>query len=468
MTSDRNIARATAGALLSRRTLLRGLLGGAAIGIALPPLDAFMDGNGERFLRHPLDGYGFGPAFADGADDGFPRRFGLFYWGNGVLPSRWTPIGEGKGDAWTLSDELAPLAPLKSKISVVSGTRLGVANTVPHFAGAAGILSGRPVKVSGQDHTFGGPSIDQVIAQKLGELTRFRSLELAVEGNGMSYNGPNSQNPVEKSPIAVFQRLFGPGFTLPGEAPIVDPTLGLRRSVLDAVSDDAKRLRGLVGSADQKRIDAHFESIRSLEKRIARLEEEPPALAACAPPNAPLESYPNIEGRPQLYLRNSVMAELAAMALACDQTRVVSHWLTHPVSNVLFPGATSGHHQLTHDEGGDQPQVHAIVVQCVEMMRDFLLALDGIEEGSGTLLDHMVVLGCTEVSLAKTHSLEEMPIVLAGGCSGKLVTNLHYRSKGGENTSKVLLSLTRACGLDLPSFGGEGGATSDGLSAIEA
>lgn len=443
---------------ISRRALLRGLLGGAAVSVALPPLEAFLDAHGERYI---------GDAYAAG-DDGFPRRFGLFFWGNGMLPERWTPTGEGQGDAWSLSDQLAPLAPLKKKVTVVTGTRLGIPNAVPHYAGAAGILTGRPVVVQGQDETFAGPSIDQVMAAKLGELTRFRSLELAIEGNGLSYNGPNSQNPVEKSAFAVFERLFGAGFTLPGETPIVDPTLGLRRSVLDAVGEDAKRLQSLVGTGDQQRIEAHFDAIRGLEKRLAKLEEDPPDLAACSLPTKPEEAYPNIEGRPQLVLRNQVMAELAAMALACDQTRVVSQWLTHPVSNVLFQGATAGHHQLTHDEPGAQPEVHAITVQCVEMLRDFLLALDKVQEGSGTLLDHMVVLGCSEVSLGKTHSLEEMPIVLAGSCGGKLKTDLHYRSKGGENTSKVLMTLTRACGLDLPSFGAEGGETKDGLGVIEA
>ena len=202
---------------------------------------------------------------------------------------------------------------------------------------------------------------------------------MGVEGNGLSYNGPNSENPIEKSPHKMFERLFGAGFTLPGETPILDPRIGLRRSVLDAVGSDISRLQGQLGSADKQRLQAHLEAVRSLEKRLAKLEDDPPALAACKMPDEPAAEYHDIEGRPQLFARNKAMAYLTAMALACDQTRVVSNWITHPVSNVLFPGATAGHHQLTHDEPGEQPEVHAIVVQCVEMLRDFLLALDGIE-----------------------------------------------------------------------------------------
>ncbi len=461
------VRRLDGSAPLSRRTILRGLLGGAAIGIGLPPLDAFFDDHGERWLRDPFAPLLPRRAHAEGAD-GFPVRFGLFFWGNGTLPERWTPKGEGAGDAWQLSEQLAPLAAFKKKLCVVSGTRLGVPNSVPHFAGAAGILSGRPVKLSGTDHTFGGPSIDQIIAAVAGKETRFGSLELAVEGNGLSYNGPNSQNPVEKSPHKAFARLFGKGFTLPGEDPIPDPTVGLRRSILDAVATDCEQVRSKLGASDQLRLQAHLDAVRNLEKRLAKLEDDPPNLAACKLPTQPAESYPDIEGRPQLVVRSQIMAELAAMALACDQTRVVSHWLTHPVSNVLFKGATSGHHQLTHDEPGDQPEVHAIVLQCMQMAADYLKALDAIPEGKGTLLDHMAVLLCSEVSLGKTHSLEEMPVVIAGSASGKLKTDLHYRSKGGENTSKALMSIVRACGVDAATFGADDGLTKDGLAAIEA
>ena len=438
---------------LDRRTVLKGLLGGSVVAIGLPALELFFDGPGQ--------------ARAAGTDSGFPRRFGLFFWGNGMLPARWNPTGEGKD--WQLSDQLAPLAKLKPYLTVVSGTRLAVSNSVPHFAGAAGVLSGRPVLVQGNDETFGGPSIDQVIAAKLGETTRFRSLEFgAAPGPGLSYNGANSRNPPETSPHKLFERLFGTGFTLPGQTPVIDPTLGLRRSVLDAVGEDVQRLHAQVGQADKLRLDAHFAAIRSLEKRLAKLQEDPPDLAACKLPLEPAAAYPDFEGRPLLAEKNKAFAALSAMALACDQTRVFSNWFSYPVNNVLFQGAPAGHHQLTHDEPGAQPLVHAIVLQCMQALADQIDALAAIQEGDGTLLDHCVLLGTSEVSLGKTHSLEDMPLVLAGGCNGKLKTGIHYRSPSGENTSKVLLSLCRAVGVELASFGGEEGETTEGLGAIEA
>ncbi len=438
---------------LSRRTLLRGLLGGAVITIGLPPLERFLNGNGT--------------AYAAGGDDGFPRRFGLFFWGNGNLPARWTPTG--KGATWELSDQLAPLAASKSKLTVVTGTKLGVPNSQPHGAGAAGVLTGMPLFLDGNNSTFAGPSIDQIIANVIGNETRFRSLEFgAAPSEGYSFNGPNSYNPPEASPYALFQRIFGTGFTMPGDTPKIDPTLGLRQSVLDGVSGDIKRLQLDVGTADKLRLDAHFEGIRQLEKRLAKLQEAPPKLDACKVPLVPELDYPDIEGRPQLQVKNQIFAELSAYAMACDQTRVFSNWFTHPVNNLLFTDAPTGHHELTHNEADPQPECHKITVQIVQALAAQIAALDAVQEGAGTLLDHMVVLGTSECGLAKTHSMEEMPVVLAGSAGGKLKVGMHYRSEGGENTSKVLLTLCRAVGVDLAKFGAEGGETKDGLAAIEA
>lgn len=438
---------------LSRRTLLRGLLGGAVVTIGLPPLERFLNSNGT--------------AYAASGDDGFPRRFGLFFWGNGILPVRWTPTG--KGTTWQLSDQLAPLAAVKDKVSVVTGTKLGVPNSQPHGAGAAGVLSGMPLLMQGNNQTFGGPSIDQIIASVIGNETRFRSLEFgAAPGDGYSFNGPNSLNPPEPSANALFQRIFGTGFTMPGDTPKLDPTLGLRQSVLDAVGEDIKRLELDVGAADKQRLEQHLEGIRLLEKRLVKLQEAPPKLDACHVPKMPELAYPDIEGRPQLQLKNQVFSEMMAYALACDQTRVFSNWFTHPVNNLLFQNASTGHHELTHNEADPQPEVHQITVQIVQALAAQIAALDAVQEGAGTLLDHMVVLGVSETGLAKTHSMEEMPIVLAGSAGGRLKVGMHYRSEGGENTSKVLLSVCRAVGADMASFGAEGGQVKDSLSAIEA
>lgn len=440
------------GAPLRRRTFLRGILAGAAVSVGLPPLECMLNPHGTAY------------AF-DGA---FPKRFGLFFWGNGNLPTRWTPDGQGAGSDWSLSEQLAPLAAMKPKISVLSGLSVKLPNQVPHGSGAAGILSGAPLSQPNDDGTFTQPSVDQVIASAVGGETLFRSLETSVHPStqGRSYNGPNSRNPPEPSPHAFYQRIFGVNFQEPGEG-VVNPTIGLRRSVLDAVTEQLAHVRGRVGAADQARLDQHTDGIRDLEQRLAKLQEDPPELEACARPAAPEGDYPDILGRPQLALVNHVMCDLLAMALACDQTRVFSHWFSDPVNNLLFADASAGHHDLTHNEPGAQPQCHAITVKCIEAFAQLLQSFDAIPEGDGTLLDHCAVLGLSEISLGQTHSLEDMPLVVGGSCGGALRTGLHHRSVG-DNASKLILTLIRALDVPQPSFGVDGAHTTDGLSVLEA
>jgi hypothetical protein len=434
---------------VSRRALLKGVLAGAAVSVGLPWLELFWDGK----------------ARAGGL---FPKRFGLFFWGNGVHPARWVPQGEGA--AWALSEQLAPLAGVKDVITVVSGMEVKVPNAIPHASGAAGILSGAALRVEGEDNGFAAASVDQVVAAAIGQDTRFRSIEYGAEpGSGLSYSSASSRNPVESSPYQLFDRVFGAGFRAPGEVAQVDPRLALRRSVLDAVREDAAALQAQVGAADRARLDQHMTSIRALELRLARLEQDPPALAACARPlAAPLADYPPVDGRAQVSAKNRIMCDLGALALACDQARVLSNFMTSPVNNILFPGATAGHHQLTHDEPGDQPQVHAIVLQVMEELAYMVEALRAVPEGEGTLLDSCALLATSDVSYGRTHSLDEFPIILAGGAGGALRQGLHYRSTTRESASKVHLTLLRALGVPAASFGEGASAAYDTLSAIEA
>ncbi len=134
---------------------------------------------------------------------------------------------------------------------------------------------------------------------------------------------------------------------------------------------------------------------------------------------------------------------------------------------MLFEDTTAGHHDLTHNEPGDQPQVHDITVQCMQHLSTFLQVLRGVPEGEGTLLDACAVLATSEVSLGRTHSLEEMPIVIAGSAAGALRTDLHVRSVGAESASKVLLSLIRAMDIPATSFGVDEAYVTDAFTEIE-
>jgi hypothetical protein len=438
----------------SRRSVLRGMLRGSAVTVGLPLLQGFLNEGGT--------------ALACG--DGLPLRFGLFFWGNGILPDKWVPTGEGAG--WTLSPQLSPLAAVQDLITVVSGMSIHTENLIPHGSGAAGILTGAPLQVyeDGRlDGTFAGPSLDQIIAAEIGGETIYRSLETGVVPGtgGRSYNGPNNKNPPELNPFAFYERVFGASFRAPGEDGVVDPRLGLRRSVLDAVLTDIHKLDANVGNADKARLDQHFTGVRELELRLARLQEDPPNLEACGRPEAPESVFPDIEGRPQMEATHRAMADLLIMSIACDQTRVFSHWFSDPLTNTLYPEVSAGHHDLTHNEIGEQPEVSQIVTFVMSQLAYMVEQMALVPEGDGTMLDNLLMLATSEVSDGRTHSFEEMPLILVGNACGRIRQGVHHRSHTQENTSKLLLSTVRAMNINAVSFGADEGEVSDGLSAIE-
>lgn len=443
---------------MKRRTLLRGSALGVAIGV--PALNIMLGENGDALAQGEM----------------LPKRFGVFFWGNGNRPDQWTPGTTGAD--YPLSPSLQPLAPVKDYVSVITGMNVMTGNERGHHAGTVGILSGAPM--ISQDpmganfaSTFSAPSIDQVVARAMDAPTSFRSLEYGIsdtapgsEGTTLKYlshNGPDDVNPPEYSPRALFNRVFGAGFVNPGETPEVDPRLALRRSVLDAVMEDAADLRRRLGTVDRRRLDQHLTGIRALEERIALLETMPdrPLLASCAAPGTPEESY----GRDALLLRNEVMSGVIAMALACDQTRVFSNQFSGSVANNRYPDTSAGHHGLTHDEGGDQPQVQAITRFIVDRFADLMMALQSVEEGDGTLLDRCVVLGSTDTSDARAHSLRDFPILIGGRGGGALRPGVHHRADG-ENTTKALLTCLQALGLPFDEFGVAGGRVTEAVTEV--
>ncbi|MEO0601895.1 MAG: DUF1552 domain-containing protein, partial [Myxococcota bacterium] len=151
---------------LRRRTVLRGLLGGASVAVGLPLLEAMLDGNGT--------------ALANG--DPLPTRFGVWFWGNGVKPDRWIP--DGTGTNWTPSSELAPLTALRRYLTPITGLTI-TTGSHPHHSGMAGILTGELYQQLGTTRdtivsTFASQSVDQIAADHFDGVTPLRSLELGV------------------------------------------------------------------------------------------------------------------------------------------------------------------------------------------------------------------------------------------------------------------------------------------------
>jgi hypothetical protein len=447
---------------VGRRAVLRGLAYGGALSVGLPVLECMLDSNGK--------------ALADGT--ALPKRFGVFFWGNGVRMAKYLPSSVG---AYTLTETLAPLMNVKDYVSVISGYDIKTGNERGHHAGCVGILSGAPMisqdpKGAPYASTFSAPSIDQVVAASVGMGTRFKSLEVGISknvttGEGttlryLSHNGPDNPNPPEYSPKALYTRVFGSGFTAPGggAAPAIDPRLALRKSVLSAVREDATELRKRLGKNDQVRLDQHFESIRALENQISSVETAPPPPSSCAAPAAPTDS----PGDSKLTMTNATMANLVALSLACDQTRVFSYMFSGSVGGTSYPelSISTNHHTLSHDEAGDQPQVQKITVFIMQRFAALLEAMKAIPEGDGNLLDNSIILASTDVTEGQPHSINNYPILVAGGGGGTLVhPGIHIKGSKG-NASDVLLTLLQAMGLPLTEFGKAGGSSKTPVAAL--
>jgi hypothetical protein len=310
--------------------------------------------------------------------------------------------------------------------------------------------------------------------------TPFRSLEVGVsrrmtENEGttllyLSHRGPDNANPPECDPERVFDRLFGAAGrlgTAGGGQSALASERAVGRSVLDAVAADTQALHARVSAGDRHRLEQHLQNIREIEKRVASDWRRPAQCRIGAWPSAARER----EGKEPLAEVNEAMCRMVALALSCDLTRVFSLQFSGSVGGTVYwqVGADKPHHQVTHDEEGEQPQVHASTVFVMKQFARLLETLAATPDGAGHLLDRSAILASTDTTQGKEHTIEDYPIVVAGRAGGALrYPGVHYRSDGKENASKVLLSVLRAVGLRLPRFGSKGGEVDTALSAIEA
>ncbi len=429
---------------ISRRTVLRGVLGGgASVAVGLPVLECVLNTNGTAYA-------------ATGAS--LPPCFGTWFWGLGLSPGHWEPTTTGAD--YILPDHLASLAPIKEKMNLFSGMQVfldGKANQ-NHYSGAQCQATGM-VSRNGSDYTT---SIDHVIGETIGKGTRFRSIEMACDGDGQagwSARGSNGMNPSEISPLQLYARIFGDGFVDPGVADFKpDPAVMVRRSVLSAVSDQRKSLMATVSASDRARLDEYFTSLRDLEQKLAFELERPEPLPACAVPGeATTDDIGPLLG--QVGQTHRHFAQLAAHALACGQTRVFNLTLGNAFSRLRIPGEPSGYHSLTHEEPidterGYQPKCKWLAEQCMAFFAELVQTLDSIQEGDGTLLDRTVVFAFTDHGEARMHSMKRFPILTAGSGGGRMRTGLHVAAEGDAAT-RVGYTLQNAFGVVSGAWGTE-------------
>lgn len=442
-------------------------MGGASVAIGLPALDAMMNLEGT--------------AFADGA--GTPKRFVLWFWGNGTVPGDWAPTTQGRD--WTPTPLMRGLGAAVDSVSMVSGTELpvrGVNN--PHVEGVCGVLSGGNPLLdasftgSGGDWNFmttPAPSIDVLAADVLGTPS-FRSMVLGITtphgssgpGTAVSYvshNGPYDPNPPELDPAAVFARFFGGGLPAAGvDEPSAEELA--RASVLDAVLEDAASLESRLGASDRMRLDQHLTTIRDMERRL-RSTTTGMLGESCLERSAPdvVASFRE---------RSQVMNELIALAFACDLTRVAVMQFSSPASHSGYPdvfpggiqhnGAPTSFHEYEHSNGFDET-VRTGLQYLGDAFGDHLATMEATSECGETMLDHSVVLGTSELSNGWQHRFDDFPFVVAGKAGGALDAGQHVRLEGAL-PGRVPLTILRALGSDVASFGQEQFETSEVITEL--
>jgi len=435
---------------------------------------AFLAGLGSSALL-PLSFAGKG--HAQGAH---PKRLVIFFTPNGTVPDTWSPypgqlpIQNRVETGHPFSPILAPLEAHRDDIIIVEGVGQHSTKRGPgdgHQKGMGHMLTGMPLQTSdlfqgggdsGTAGWAGGISVDQHIANAVGNDTAFRSLEFGVRVTGatvwsrMCYAGPGQPIPPENDPNAAYQRIFSDFQTTPEE---LRRRTARRQSVLDAVRGDFNSLIPTLGAEDRVKLEQHHTAIRELEDRLSNSNFTPDA---CAVPEmaGPID-HMNPANFP---LVGQLQMDQLAMSLACGLTNVASiQWDTSVGGiNMTWEGITEGHHALSHegDDNADaQDKLTRINTWYATQFAYLVNKLKSIPEGDGTLLDNTVILWTNELGKGNSHTRNDMPYVLAGSCGGYFNTGRYvfYRDSllldDGPAHNNMLLSLCAAMDVPTTTFG---------------
>src|SRR6266480_6483636 len=415
---------------LSRRIFLKGLTAAHMPVIAgVPPLISMFNSTGTAYA---------------GETNPIQKRFVIWFNGNGIPERYWIPSNTGVN--YDITPCLTPIGRLKDDILVLSG----LDNTYGdngHPQSVCALMTWTRLSSTGP----GSPSLDQVIAGRIGANSRFRSLQIGVSQESfggalqknMSWAGPNRPLPPEEIPHRLFDRLFGArdlGW------------VNRKRSILDALAKDGALLRKGLPKEDAMRLDEHLSSIRDLERAVAEL---PPDYQKVTQPEEDfdMKDWPRVA---------KLQSDMLAYAFATGQTRVASYMLTKCQGLARFPwlGHTAArHHDYTHKDGkapgekGAEGQriLRDICRWHVEEFAYLVAKLKSIPEGAGTLLDNTVLVFVHEHAEAGPHKTNGM-IALLAGSRDKLALGRHIKITGtvGDLYQTLAGNVLGASGVKIP------------------
>jgi hypothetical protein len=422
---------------LPRRTVLKGI--GATL--ALPLLDAMA------------------PALRAARGAVPPSRFAFVYVPHGVILDRFTPKTEGAD--FEFQPILKPLEGFRDRLTVVSNLAGPPDGGSGHVGAGASWLSGTTAKRTQAEDVRLGTTLDQLLAQQLGQDTMFPSLELATEDlsgligacdfgfsctylNTICWSTPTTPLPMEINPRVVFERMFGDAKSRERRL----AHMRADRSILDSIRQDESRLKIGLGAGDRARVTDYLDHIREIERRIQTAEKT--AASTVEQPNAPV-------GVPDFYDDHvALMFELMTVAYQADITRVTTFMLGRELTNRTYPqaGVPEPHHAVSHHQN-DAATIdkHArINTHHMTLLAKFLGTLQATADGDGSLLDHSMVVYGSGMANGNVHSHNPLWLVMAGGANG-LAGNRHIKAKDGTPLGDALVGLAARAGVNAERIG---------------
>jgi hypothetical protein len=379
---------------------------------------------------------------------------------------KWTPTQEGAG--YELTEILQPIKPFYDQVSVISDLRhakaYGSGATANHNRSAAAFLSGAFAEVGAQPSL--GITVDQIAAQKIGQDTPLPSIELTIDepslncGDGLScsyrdtisWQGPHAPLPMENNPQVVFERLFGDGNTAALRKARRDQSI----SLLDSVLGEASALQRRLPASDRSRLDQYLTDVREIERRVQKAGQQ---LSDDLPiPTAPTGVPRDVEEHIKL------MYDLQVLAWQAEITRISTFLMCKELGTTVYPksGVRDAFHTLSHHSNvPDNISRFAILnTYHVALFAYFLDKLKSTPDGDGTLLDHSLVMYGSGMSDGNQHNHTDLPVLLAGGASGRLTGGRHLRHPKNTPMANLLVAMLDRLEVSTDKLGDSTGAIS--------
>ena len=442
---------------ISRRTVLRGM--GAIVG--LPLLDAMV------------------PALTAAANTAAKPicRLGVVYHPNGVIYDKWLP--KGVGADFELSPTLAGLQPFRDKLIVVTNLYMDQAEALgdgggDHSRACGGYLNGVHVRKS-DTVVEAGISIDQIAARAFERETQLSSLQLQMDDNSIigscdvgyscaysstiSWLTPTLPLMTENNPRFVFERLFGASDST--DPKVRAARLRQDRSILDSVTDRVNQLQRRLGAADNRRVNDYLTSLRDVERRIQKTEEQ-------STKEIPDVARPS--GIPESFDEHAhLLYDLQLLAYQADITRVTTFMYGREQSPRPYPqiGVPEPHHPVTHHQNDPVKMEKCAAIQRyhLKLFTDYLEKLRNTPDGDGSLLDHVMILFGAAISNSDRHTHGPLPTLLVGGGSGALKGGRHLVYPEHTPLTNLQLTMLNLLGVPTEKLGDSTGQFNE-LSAL--